>query len=93
MNSFAVARCGDADRHRDVIADHRRQLGSGAGLASQRRKRRLVHHAAFVGTAILGSLIAGHYGSKLDTGRLQHWFVYLVFTVAAYVLVDTIFVH
>lgn len=47
--------------------------------------------AAFVGTAILGSLIAGHLGIKLDTRRLQHWFAYLVFAVAAYVLVDTIF--
>jgi hypothetical protein len=46
--------------------------------------------AAFVGTAILGSLIAGHYGTKVDTGRLQHWFAYLVFAVAAYVLLDTI---
>lgn len=48
---------------------------------------------AFVGTAILGSLIAGHFGTKLDTRRLQRWFAYLVFAVAAYVLVDTIFFH
>lgn len=49
--------------------------------------------AAFVGTAIGGSLVAGHYGTTLDTGRLQRWFAYLVFVVAAYVLVDTIFLH
>ncbi len=48
---------------------------------------------AFVGTAIIGSLIAGHHGTKLDTQRLQRWFAYLVFTVAAYVLVDTLFIH
>ena len=48
---------------------------------------------AFVGTAIVGSLVAGHYGTKLDTGRLQRWFAYLVFVVAGYVLVDTIFLH
>lgn len=48
---------------------------------------------AFVGTAIIGSLVAGHVGIKLDTRRLQHWFAYLVFAVAAYVLVDTIFIH
>lgn len=48
---------------------------------------------AFVGTAIIGSLIAGHYGTKLDTQRLQRWFAYLVFAVAAYVLVDTVFIH
>ena len=46
--------------------------------------------AAFVATAIGGSLIAGHYGTRLDTGRLQHWFAYLVFAVAAYVLLDTL---
>ena len=49
--------------------------------------------AAFVATAMVGSLIAGHFGTKLDTGRLQHWFAYLVFAVAAYVLVDTVFLH
>lgn len=48
---------------------------------------------AFVGTAIVGSLVAGHYGTKLDTKRLQRWFAYLVFAVAAYVLADTIFFH
>ena len=48
---------------------------------------------AFVGTAIVGSLIAGHIGTKLDFHRLQRWFAYLVFAVAAYVLVDTIFLH
>ncbi|BBX08829.1 sulfite exporter TauE/SafE family protein [Mycolicibacterium aichiense] len=48
---------------------------------------------AFVGTAILGSLVAAHLGTRLDTRRLQHWFAYLVFAVAGYVLVDTIFIH
>jgi uncharacterized membrane protein YfcA len=45
--------------------------------------------AAFVGTAIVGSLLAGHLGATLDTRRLQRWFAYLVFAVAAYVLIDT----
>ena len=48
---------------------------------------------AFVGTAIIGSLIAGHLGIRLDTRRLQHWFAYLVFAVAGYVLIDTIFIR
>ncbi|MCV7346139.1 sulfite exporter TauE/SafE family protein [Mycolicibacterium rhodesiae] len=48
---------------------------------------------AFVGTAIVGSLVAAHLGTRLDTRRLQHWFAYLVFAVAGYVLVDTIFIH
>jgi len=37
-----------------------------------------------------GSMIAGHFGTKVDTDRLQRWFAYLVFAVAAYVLIDTI---
>lgn len=49
--------------------------------------------AAFVGTAVVGSLIAGHLGTRLDTRRLQHWFAYLVFAVAGYVLIDTIFLR
>jgi uncharacterized membrane protein YfcA len=49
--------------------------------------------AAFVGTVIVGSLIAGHLGSKVNTSRLQHWFAYLVFAVAAYVVVDTLLIH
>jgi uncharacterized membrane protein YfcA len=48
--------------------------------------------AAFVASAIVGSLVAGHFGTRLDTGRLRHWFAYLVFAVAAYVLVDTLFI-
>jgi uncharacterized membrane protein YfcA len=46
--------------------------------------------AAFAGGAIAASLVFGHVGTKVDTGRLQHWFAYLVFAVAAYVLIDTI---
>ena len=49
--------------------------------------------AAFVGTAIGGSLIAGHLGSKVNTSRLQHWFAYLVLAVAAYALLDTLVLH
>ena len=46
--------------------------------------------AAFVGTAVVGALIAGQLGTKLDSSRMQHWFAYLVFLVAAYVLIDTL---
>jgi uncharacterized membrane protein YfcA len=45
--------------------------------------------AAFVVAAMATSLAAGYLGSKTDTARLQRWFAYLVFAVAAYVLVDT----
>ncbi|APE07882.1 MULTISPECIES: sulfite exporter TauE/SafE family protein [Rhodococcus] len=49
--------------------------------------------AAFAGTAIVGSLVAGQFGTRIDTDRLQRWFAYLVFAVAAYVLVDAIFLR
>lgn len=48
---------------------------------------------AFVASAIVGSLLAGQFGTRIDTGRLRHWFAYLVFAVAAYVLVDTLLLH
>jgi uncharacterized membrane protein YfcA len=47
--------------------------------------------AAFVAAAMAASLLAGHFGTKIATARLQCWFAYLVFAVAAYVLVDTFF--
>jgi uncharacterized membrane protein YfcA len=46
---------------------------------------------AFVAAAMAASLIAGHIGTRTDTARLRHWFAYLVFGIAAYVLVDTFF--
>ncbi|GAT07964.1 sulfite exporter TauE/SafE family protein [Mycolicibacterium novocastrense] len=49
--------------------------------------------AAFVATAVAGSLIAGQVGTRLDTGRIQRWFAYLVFAVAAYVVVDIVFLR
>lgn len=49
--------------------------------------------AAFVGAAMSTSLLAGYFGTRLDTARLQRWFAYLVFVVAAYVVVDTLLLH
>jgi uncharacterized membrane protein YfcA len=49
--------------------------------------------AAFVAAAMAASLIAGHIGTKIDTFRLRRWFAYLVFAIAAYVLVDTFFLN
>lgn len=49
--------------------------------------------AAFVGTAIVASLITGQLGTRVDTARLQRWFAYLVLAIAASVLIDTVFVR
>ncbi|MBI5341453.1 MAG: sulfite exporter TauE/SafE family protein [Mycolicibacterium rufum] len=49
--------------------------------------------AAFVAAAMATALVAGYFGTKTDTTRLQRWFAYLVFAVAAYVLVDTLILN
>ncbi|AFM16273.1 putative permease [Mycolicibacterium chubuense NBB4] len=49
--------------------------------------------AAFAGTATVASLIAGHLGSRLHMHRLQRWFAYLVLAVAAFVVVDTLWLR
>ena len=49
--------------------------------------------AAFTVTAIGGSIVAGRYGKNIDTPRLQKWFVYLIFAVAALVLVQVTFLR
>ncbi|TSD47541.1 sulfite exporter TauE/SafE family protein [Rhodococcus sp. KBS0724] len=46
---------------------------------------------AFSGAAVLASLFTGRLSSRIDAGRLQHWFAYLVFVIAVYVLFDTLF--
>lgn len=46
---------------------------------------------AFVAAAMATSLVAAHVGNKADTARLQRWFAYVVFAIAAYVLIDTFF--
>lgn len=42
----------------------------------------------FAGAAVLAAYFAGRIGNRLDTEGLQRWFAYLVFGVAAYVLID-----
>ncbi|RTL61623.1 MAG: sulfite exporter TauE/SafE family protein [Pseudonocardiaceae bacterium] len=43
---------------------------------------------AFAGTAVIGSLLAGRLAHRVPTARLQRWFAYLIFAVAAFVLVQ-----
>ncbi|MDA2894333.1 sulfite exporter TauE/SafE family protein [Mycolicibacterium sp. BiH015] len=49
--------------------------------------------AAFIAAAMATSLVAGYVGTRTNTDRLQRWFAYLVFAVAAYVLIDTLILH
>ncbi|OBB13658.1 permease [Mycobacteriaceae bacterium 1482268.1] len=49
--------------------------------------------SSFVVAAMGASLVAGLFGAKVNTARLQRWFAYLVFAVAAFVLVDTVFLR
>ena len=48
---------------------------------------------AFAVTATIAALIAGHLGTHTNTDRLQRWFAYLVFVIAAFVVVDTVLLH
>ncbi|HEY8788707.1 MAG TPA: sulfite exporter TauE/SafE family protein [Actinopolymorphaceae bacterium] len=40
----------------------------------------------FILAAITGSLVAGRVASRLPASKLRHWFAYLVFAVAAFVI-------
>ncbi|MDP9408560.1 MAG: sulfite exporter TauE/SafE family protein [Actinomycetota bacterium] len=46
--------------------------------------------AAFTGTAILGSLVAGRVATRLPADRLRRAFAYLVFAVAAFVIAQAL---
>lgn len=48
---------------------------------------------AFVAAAMAASLVAGYFGTRVDADRLQRWFAYLVFAVAAFVVIDTVFLN
>jgi hypothetical protein len=43
---------------------------------------------AFTVAAVVAALAAGRLGTRLDTARLRRWFAYLVFAVAATILVQ-----
>ena len=49
--------------------------------------------ASFAGAATVCSLIAGSLATRLHTERLQRWFAYLVFAVATFVVIDTIWLR
>jgi uncharacterized protein len=46
--------------------------------------------AAFAGSAIVGSIVAGRFAQRVRAARLRRWFAYLVFVVAALVLVQLV---
>lgn len=46
--------------------------------------------AAFTSTAIAGSIVAGRFGKRIDTARLQKWFAYLIFAVAVFVVLEVL---
>jgi uncharacterized membrane protein YfcA len=46
---------------------------------------------AFAAAAIVSSLLAGRLAHRIPTPRLQRWFAYLVFAIAAFVLVQVAF--
>jgi uncharacterized protein len=46
--------------------------------------------AAFAGSAIVGSIVAGHFAQRVRAARLRRSFAYLVFVVAVLVLVQLV---
>lgn len=47
----------------------------------------------FTTAAVLGAISASRFGKRLPTSKLQRWFAYLVFAVAALVLVEVLLVR
>jgi len=46
--------------------------------------------AAFTLAAVAGSLPAARLASRLPAGRLRHWFAYLVYAVAVFVVAQSL---
>ncbi|MDP9431200.1 MAG: sulfite exporter TauE/SafE family protein, partial [Actinomycetota bacterium] len=45
---------------------------------------------AFAIAAVAGSLVAGHFATGLPADRMRRWFAYLVFAVAAFVVIQAL---
>ncbi len=45
---------------------------------------------AFTITAVVGSLVAGRFAARLPGDRMRRWFAYLVFAVAAFIVVQAL---
>ncbi len=45
---------------------------------------------AFTVAAVVGSLVAGRFATRLPADRMRRWFAYLVFAIAALVVVQTL---
>jgi len=46
--------------------------------------------SAFTVAAVAGSLVAGRFATRLPADRMRRWFAYLVFTVAAFIIVQAL---
>ncbi len=80
----------DECRRRNLFGGHRRQLRRRTHRSGRRLGGNWPLTAAFAGSAIAGSLVAGRFGTRIATDSLRQWFAYLVFVVAGYVLIDTL---
>lgn len=67
-------------------------INSAAGFAAHAGDAAVDYRVAgvFTAAAILGSLVAGRFAARLPAVRLRRWFAYLVFVVAAFVLVQVV---
>ncbi len=67
-------------------------INSGAGFAAHAGDGELDHQLAgvFTAAAVVGSLAAARLSPRLPADRLRRGFAYLVFAVAALVIVQTL---
>lgn len=67
-------------------------LNSIAGFTAHAGDVELDHQivGAFTVAAVAGSLVAGRFATRLPAERMRRWFAYLVFAVAALVVVQTL---
>ncbi|MDP9444525.1 MAG: sulfite exporter TauE/SafE family protein, partial [Actinomycetota bacterium] len=67
-------------------------LNSAAGFTAHAGDVELDYRivGAFTFTAIAGSLVAGGFAARLPADRMRRWFAYLVFAVAAFVVVQAL---
>lgn len=67
-------------------------INSAAGFAAHAGDAQLDYQVAgaFTAAAVIGSLVAARFATRLPADRLRRWFAYLVFAVAAFVIIEAI---
>ena len=67
-------------------------INSAAGLAAHLQRTSIDWRIAlaFAGAALVAALVAGRFGTRVDSERLRRWFAWLIIVVAAFVAVEAV---